>query len=66
MRFRDGEKVRVVTAESPFFGWTGEIVASYPYDFIPGIIQYHIRISDLAAFLPPLLFKEDDLAFAGE
>jgi hypothetical protein len=67
MKFKEGEKVRVVSAGSNFFGWVGEVVASYDGDLVFGEKHYQVRMTWLTMVsVPPLLFREVDLAFAGE
>ena len=58
-----GDRVRVVSSASNFFGWTGEITARYNGDFEFGVIHYHVKLDGFAvAFPPPLLFRQIELA----
>lgn len=66
-KFEVGDRVRVVVSNSNFFGWTGEVKASYKGDFEFGAIHYHVLLDNFAMLhgpinIAPLLFREFDLA----
>jgi hypothetical protein len=66
MKFNLGDRVRVVSAASNFFGWEGEVVGCYDGDLVPGQKHYHVRCYNPAfEQMPPLLFNERELAFVG-
>ena len=62
-RFEKGDKVRVVTSDTPFFGWIGEIVTCEEGLELTSR-HYLVRMHNW--FIEqPLLFREMQLAFAG-
>lgn len=68
-KYEAGDRVRVVVSNSNFFGWTGEIKASYRGDFELGVIHYHVLLDNFAALhgpinIEPMLFRQFDLAGA--
>lgn len=59
-KFNVGDRVRVVVSNSNFFGWTGEVKASYRGDFALGVIHYHVLMDNFPQ--AAMLFREFDLA----
>ncbi len=66
MKFRLEDKVRVVSADSHFFGFEGEVVGCYDGDFMAGVKHYHVKFNyPTLNGMPPFLFKERELSYAG-
>ena len=64
MKFNIGDRVRVVTAISPFYRWTGEVCGRYNGEFVSGVRHYDVMVDALPEAEQPLLFVEEALAFA--
>jgi hypothetical protein len=70
-KFEIGDRVRVVTTDTPFFGWTGE-VTSIPGEIGPGggvyyqvtmdVFRVQMEMLASGAQSSPLLFREQQLA----
>ena len=60
--FEVGDRVRVVTSDTPFFGWTGG-VAAVETGIELGVIHYLVDLDGLAVSnAPPCLFRQIQLA----
>jgi hypothetical protein len=62
-KFEVGDTVRVVTSDTPFFGWRGEVRSVEELEL--GCRHYLVRLLDFPiAILQPFLFREIQLAHA--
>lgn len=65
LKFEQGDRVRVVTSDSPFWWWTGTVHAGMKGDLELGVHHYLVHLDGLTSLNPsPLLFREMQLAYA--
>ncbi len=61
--FEIGDRVRVVTCDTEFFGWAGAVTDVEVGTFMPEVIHYFVAMDGLSVSIsPPLLFREIQLA----
>lgn len=61
-QFGAGDYVRIVTTDTPFFGWTGRIVSNAER-FELGATHYFVQMNEWFIEMP-LLFREMQLALS--
>lgn len=64
-RYQQGDRVRVVTTDTPFFGWTGKIAGSAER-FELTKTHYFIRMDEWGEESAALLFSEMQLGLVAE